>query len=478
MPQVKESCGVVGVYGPQDAAYRAYRGLFALQHRGQEAAGIVSSDGIRTHIRRDLGLVREVFADFDFSSLPGRSAIGHVRYSTTGSTTARNAQPLLMEYSMGPLAVAHNGNLVNAKKLRDEYETYGSIFQTTSDSEILVHMLARPAHAFRRDAAAHCLRHLKGAYSFVLLTPKQLIGTRDPFGFRPLALGRMDEGFALASETCALGRIGAEFVREIEPGELIFIDEHGIRSEMHTPPAEVGGPAYCIFEQIYFSRPDSVVFGQNVHMARKALGKCLAKTHPADADVVVPVPEGGRSAAIGYSEGSGIPLDRGFIANLYVGRTFIRPAQRDRETFAETKISVIRQVVDGRRVVVIDDSVVRGTTLRGRLALLRAAGAREVHLRVTCPPHRHPCFYGIDFPTREELLAHNRDVDEIARILNVDSIGYQTVDGMLSCMCNPPGHYCTACFTGDYPVLPEDNMDKFALERPRTGRPVHVEKTE
>lgn len=472
MPEIRESCGIVGVFGPPDASYRAYRGLYALQHRGQEGAGIVSSDGVRMYQHKSPGLLSRVFSEFDFSDLPGRFAAGHVRYSTTGSSTPANVQPLLMEYSAGPIAVAHNGNLVNAKRLRQEYESYGSIFQTTTDSEIVVHLLARPAHAFRRDSFGHCLGHLRGAFSLVLLTPGCLMGARDPHGLRPLCLGRMEDGFALASESCALDQIGAELVREVESGELVTIDDKGVKSEVFAAPSSVGGPAHCIFEHIYFARPDSMVFGQNVHMARKALGKRLAQDSPVEADVVVAVPEGGNSAAIGYSEQSGIPLDRGFISNLYVGRTFIRPAQRDREDFADIKINVVRHAVDGKRVVVVDDSVVRGTTLRKRLALLRKAGATEVHLRITCPPHRYPCFYGIDFPTREELVAHEREVTGIAEIMGVDSLGYQSVPGMLECMVNPTDHYCTACFTGEYPVFPEDDTDKFALERPRTERPV------
>jgi len=467
MPEVKESCGLVGVYGPVDASYRAYLGLYALQHRGQEAAGIVSADGERMYNHRSLGLLAEVFHEFNFAELPGRMAVGHVRYSTTGSTSNMNTQPLLMEYSKGQIAVAHNGNLVNAKVLRAEYQSYGSIFQTTSDSEIIVHLLARPAHNYRRDSVAHCLKHLKGAFSFVMMTQDKMVGARDPWGFRPLSLGRLHDGYILASETCALDQLGAEFLREVEPGEIVSIDENGIRSEIYTNPAEVGGPKHCIFEHIYFAKPDSVIFGQNVHMVRKALGKRLAQEHPVDADVVIAVPEGGSSGAVGYSAQSGIPLDRGFVANLYVGRTFIRPAQRDRENSADIKINVIKEVVNGKRVIVIDDSIVRGTTLRNRLARLRRAGAKEIHLRITCPPHRYPCFYGIDFPTKEELIAHNRDEAEIGRILGVDSLGYNSVEGMLSVMAEPPGNYCVACFTGEYPIAPEDDMDKFSLERPK-----------
>lgn len=465
MAEAREACGVVGVFGPADAAYKTYAALFALQHRGQEAAGIVSSDGVRVYQHKSLGLLTKVFEGYDFSRLPGNLAIGHVRYSTTGSSSARNVQPLLMEYSRGCLAVAHNGNLVNAKSLRREYEAYGSIFQTSTDSEIIVHLLARPAHSHRKDALAYCLRRLKGAFSFVFLTSRQLQAARDGHGFRPLVIGRLPDGLVIASETCALDQLAAEFVREVEPGELVTVDEHGVRSELHTPPSEVGGPAHCIFEHIYFARPDSLLFGQSVHEVRKALGRRLAEEQPVDADVIVPVPEGGSSAAVGFSEQSGIPQDRGFVANLYVGRTFIRPAQRDRESAADFKINAVRAVVEGKRVVVIDDSVVRGTTLRKRLALLRRAGAREVHLRVSCPPHRHPCYYGIDFPTPQELLAHQRTMDEIARIMAVDSIGYLSEPGMLSCMSQPPAHYCTACFSGRYPVLPDDDMNKLALER-------------
>ncbi|MBN1808536.1 MAG: amidophosphoribosyltransferase [Planctomycetes bacterium] len=470
MPKARESCGLAGVYGPEDAAYRVYLALYSLQHRGQEGAGIVSSDGVRLHGHRHLGLVGEVFGGYDFSALPGRQALGHVRYSTTGSTSNVNTQPLLMEYRNGEIAVAHNGNIVNARALREEYESYGSIFQTTSDSEIIVHLIARPAHAYRRDALAHCLRHLQGAFSLIIMTSEALMGARDPWGFRPLALGKVSEGYVLASETCAFDQLQAEFIREVEPGELVTIDDKGIRSEIYMSPAEVGGTAHCVFEHIYFARPDSVVFGENVHTVRKRLGRKLAEAHPVDGDTVVSVPEGGTSAAIGYSEASGLPYDRGFVANLYVGRTFIRPAQRDRENSADIKINVVKDVVDGKRVVVVDDSIVRGTTLRNRLARLRRCGAREIHLRITCPPHRHPCYYGIDFPTSDELIAHGREEEEIGRMLGVDSIAYLSVEEMLEVMSKDRDGYCTACFSGEYPVIPEGRMDKFVFEQPRYGK--------
>ncbi len=459
----REACGVFGAFGCPDAAHRTYYGLWALQHRGQESAGIVVSDGERIRSKKGLGLLSEAIGFDELPELPGHVAVGHVRYSTTGAKRVQNIQPLVIEYSQGIVAVAHNGNLTNARTLRRLYEARGSIFQTSTDSEIFVHLLADPAHMGAAEPLAECVRSVRGAYSLLLLTATGLTAARDPHGFRPLSIARLDGGYVVASETCAFDLIGAEFLRDVEPGEIVFIDENGLRSHRFARDHSARC-AHCIFEHIYFARPDSMVFGESVHNVRARLGENLAEAYPVDADLVMSVPDSGNSAALGYSRRSGIPLDIGFISNRYVGRTFIKPAEEGRERSVGIKLNVVRDVVRGKRVVVVDDSIVRGTTCRARLSVLRQAGARELHLRISAPPIRHACFYGIDFPHVDELIAGAKSVEEIERFLGVDSLGYQTVDGLLAAVLGPPETYCLACFTGDYPVEVERDMDKLAME--------------
>jgi amidophosphoribosyltransferase len=398
-----------------------------------------------------------------------------VRYSTTGSSRPQNIQPLVVDYSNGLVAVAHNGNLVNARTLRDEYEAYGSIFQTSTDSEIIVHLMARPEHVGKKDHLARSLKLIKGAFSFLFMTKDSLIGARDPQGFRPLILGRIHaeghlgtigEGYVLCSETCALDQVGAEFIREIEPGEIVTINADGVHSSFFVDKSEVK-PAHCIFEHVYFARPDSMIFGDHVHDVRIKLGARLAEEQPAKADVVFAVPDSGNAGAIGFARRSGIPHDMGFIRNHYVGRSFIKPNQDERESVVAMKFNVVRSAVRGKRCVVVEDSLIRGTTFRKQAKILREAGATEVHLRITCPPTLNACYYGIDFPNREELIAARmkNHVPAIAEWLGVDSLGYLSVEGLLASVSKPAGHYCTACWTAKYPIVPVDSMDKFSMER-------------
>ena len=463
----KHECGVFGVYGHPNAAELTYYGLYALQHRGQESAGIVSAreESSNFRIRRGMGLVGQVFSEQDLKELTGIRAIGHVRYSTTGSSTIKNAQPITVETSRGQIAIAHNGNLVNAGRLRTELEADGSIFQTTTDSEVILHLISRPNPAIGGGALAQALSRVHGAYSLVLMGEKELIGARDPFGFRPLVIGKLDDGIILSSETCALDLVGADFVREVEPGEVVVADDNGLRS--FKPHSEPSREALCVFEFVYFARPDSQLGGRNVSHARIRMGRELARMHPVEADIVVPVPDSGTYAALGYSEQSGIPMEQAFVRNHYIGRTFIQPSQLIRDFNVRVKLNLIRSAVQGKRVVVVDDSIVRGTTARARVTNLREAGAREVHIRVSCPPHRFSCHYGIDFPDPKDLLANRMTKEEITRYLGADSLGYLDVDGMVKACKIPASKFCLACFTGDYPVpfSPED--DKGVLERRR-----------
>jgi len=463
----KEYCGLFGIFGDDEAVQKTYFGLHSLQHRGQESAGIASSDGKTLQCYAGMGTVRRVFRNGRdvFDKLPGRTAIGHVRYSTTGASRAVNCQPLMAEYSQGQVAMAHNGNLINAARLRDEYEAYGSIFKSTADTEVIAHLLAKPTHVRHPDPLGHVLNHLQGAYSLLFLFADRIEAARDPFGIRPLCIGQTEEGcYVAASETCALDAVGAKFIREVEPGEIVRLDKDGISSRFFVTPGTVT-PAHCIFEHIYFAKQNSTFFGENVHEYRKKVGRQLASEHPVEADVVIPVPDSGTSAAIGYAEQSGIPFDMGLVRSHYVGRTFISPDQKIRELEVKLKLAVVNEVVAGKRIVVVDDSIVRGTTTRGKIMALRLAGAKEIHMRISCPPIRFPCFYGVDFPTKEELLANNRDLEQIREFLGVDSIGYVSLEGMLSCAVLRADHYCTACWSGEYRIPVDVMVNKFAMER-------------
>ena len=466
----KHECGVFGVYNHPNAAELTYYGLYALQHRGQESAGIVTAKEIGKPfaIKRGMGLVGQVFSEQDLKELAGTRAVGHVRYSTTGSSNLKNAQPLTVETSRGQIAIAHNGNLVNAGALRGELEAAGSIFQTTTDSEIILHLISRPNPAIGGGALAQALSRVHGAYSLILMGENEVIAARDPFGFRPLVIGRLDEAIIFSSETCALDLVGAEFVREVEPGEVVVADEGGLRS--FKPHAETPRESLCIFEFVYFARPDSQLAGRNVSHARTRMGRELARLHPVEADIVVPVPDSGTYAALGYSEQSGIPLDQAFVRNHYIGRTFLQPTQLIRDFNVRVKLNLIRSAVQGKRVVVVDDSIVRGTTARARVTNLREAGAREVHIRVSCPPHRFSCHYGIDFPNPKDLLANRMTRQEITKYLGADSLGYLDVDGMVRACGIPANKFCLACFTGDYPVpfAPEDNKEVLERQRDRS----------
>ncbi|MBN2315515.1 MAG: amidophosphoribosyltransferase, partial [Sedimentisphaerales bacterium] len=463
----KENCGLFGIFGDDQAVSKTYFGMHSLQHRGQESAGIASSDGETIQCYTGMGMVRRVFRGGSgiLEKLSNPMAIGHVRYSTTGASRAANSQPLLAEFSRGQVAVAHNGNLINATQLRDEYEAYGSIFKSTSDTEVIIHLLAKPTHINKPDPLGHVLSHLQGAYSLVFLFGDYIEAARDPHGIKPLCIGQTEKGaYVVASETCALDAIGAEFVREVEPGEIVRLDKEGLHSRFFVTPGIVT-PAHCIFEHVYFAKQNSTLFGENVHEFRKKLGRRLATEYPADADVVIPVPDSGTSAAIGYAEQSKIPFDMGLVRSHYVGRTFIAPGQKLRELEVRLKLAVVNEVVKGKRVVVVDDSIVRGTTTRGKIRTLRRAGAEEIHMRVSCPPIRYPCFYGIDFPTKEELLANGRDLKQIADFLEVDSVGYISLEGMLSCAALPADHYCSACWSGKYRIPINAKAGKSTLER-------------
>jgi amidophosphoribosyltransferase len=449
LDELKENCGVFGIFGHKDAARFAYLGLYALQHRGQESAGIAIADGSKIECYKGMGLVSEVFNEEKLAKMKGHLAVGHIRYSTTGSSEIKNAQPLVVDYFQGSVAIAHNGNLVNTQSVRRKLEEHGSIFQSTMDSEMIVHLLAK-AHGERfEDRLIKALKQVKGAYSLVVMNKDQLVGVRDPHGFRPLCLGVLDGSYVFSSETCALDLIQAEYLREIEPGELVIVDRKGLRSLKPFPRTR---PAQCIFEYIYFARPDSLAFGKSVYSIRKNLGRELAKESPVDADIVVPMPDSGNCAALGFFEVSGIPFEMGFIRNHYVGRTFIQPSQPVRDLGVKIKINPVRDVIKGKRVVVIEDSIVRGTTSRTRMKNLREAGAKEVHMRVSCPPHRYPCFYGIDFPTREELIASSHSTEEIRKYLGLDSLGYLSMEGMIKSMPFRKNEFCLSCFDGNYPV--------------------------
>lgn len=456
------------MFGHPKAAELCYFGLFALQHRGQESAGIVSASGPRSRFIRhvDMGLVSQVFSEAKLERLSGTRAIGHVRYSTTGSSNITNAQPLMVNCGRGQIAIAHNGNLVNAAELRQSLEDSGSIFQTTVDSEIILHLLAQPTRP-GQSSLAH-LRRMQGAFSLVMMSEKEIIGVRDPFGFRPLMLGKLEDAWILSSETCAFDLVQAKFVREVAPGEVVIIDETGVRSEFPFE-GETNRHSLCVFEYVYFARPDSIMGGINVARVRTEMGRQLAIEHPAKADLVIPVPDSGNYAAMGFGEQLGIPYEHAFVRNHYIGRTFLQPSQLIRDFNVRVKLNLIREMVEGKSVVVVDDSIVRGTTARSRVVSLREAGAREVHMRVSCPPHRFACHYGIDFPDPEKLIANQHSLDEIARYLQVDSLGYLSLDGMVKATGQSPDSLCLACFNGKYPVPVDPAFEKYIMEHRRKG---------
>ncbi len=460
----KEFCGIVGVYGPEKAAGLVYLSLYALQHRGQESAGIVSSDGEKVHRYAGPGLVNDVFCKpeiIDF--LPGRLAIGHNRYSTTGSEDEMNAQPILVTTADGPLALGHNGNLSNSRAIREQLQREGAIFRSGTDSEPILHLIARSRAGNLLDKIEDALRQLRGAFSLVLLTRDKLIAARDPQGFRPLALGRLGKnGYVVASETCAMDLIEVEYLRDVAPGEMIVIDKKGLHSKMFAPNQP---HAHCIFEYIYFSRPDSRIFGEYVDKTRRKLGRRLAEEHPAEADIVISVPDSSNTAALGYANASGIRFELGLIRNHYIGRTFIQPRQSIRNFNVKVKFNPVGGVLKGQRVVVVEDSIVRGTTLKVLTQLIRKAGAKEVHVRVSSPPICHPCYYGMDFPTRTELIATEKSVDEIRQYLNVDSLGYLSLKGLRSSVPSQGEGYCAACFGGGYPVQIEESFSKEQYEQ-------------
>ncbi len=444
-----DECGVFGVFGHEEASKLAYLGLYALQHRGQESAGIVSSDGTELHLHRAMGEVEEIFTPSVLANLPGDLAIGHTRYSTAGDKALLNAQPIVIDCNKGKVALGHNGNLTNAAEWRRKLEHRGSIFQTNSDTEVIVHLLARSQARNLSGALGDALNQVEGAYSLLVLTTDELIAVRDPRGFRPLNLGRLGDAWLVASETCAFDLLNAQYVREIEPGEMVRISRCGVES-IHFAPEKPH--QQCIFEHVYFARPDSIIFGRSVNESREALGRTLAKEHPANADIVVPVPDSGVPAAVGYALESGIPFRMGLIRNHYIGRTFIEPSQAIRNFGVKLKLNPIRSLIEGQRVVLVDDSIVRGTTSRKIVRMMRESGAREVHMRISCPPTISPCYYGVDTPTREELIASSSTPEEICKFLGADSLGYVSLAGMKQAVGDTQGNYCTSCYTGVYPT--------------------------
>jgi len=455
-------CGIIGVSNHEEAANIAFLGLYALQHRGEEAAGIASYDGKNIHITKNPGLVADAFDEQSLKGLKGRTAIGHSRYSTTGSSNYKNIQPFLVTHRNRPIAVAHNGNLTNTETLYQKLEEEGSIFQTSMDSEVIVHLLAKTRNGDLKKWFVTVLNQLRGAFSLIFLVEDVLVGARDIQGFRPLCLGKVDDSYILASESCALDLIRAEFIREIEPGEVVFIKNNKIESA-YLDGRDSAKRAHCIFENIYFSRPDSDIFGDNVYQVRKRLGTQLAKEHPVKADFAMSIPDSGNYAAVGYANELDLPYEVGIIRNHYIGRTFIQPSQFLRDFRVRVKLNPIKSVLKGKKIVIVEDSIVRGTTSRSRVEELRRAGAKEIHMRISCPPIRFPCFYGIDFPSKEELIASNKSVKETADFIKVDSLEYLSLEGMLSVMKESEG-YCDACFTGNYPVEVPKNKSKYLLE--------------
>ncbi|MBM3870392.1 MAG: amidophosphoribosyltransferase [Verrucomicrobia bacterium] len=461
----KHYCGVFGIFGHPNAAELTYYGLYALQHRGQESAGIVTCDGRQFREHKGMGLVPQIFQGSILHKLVGDMAVGHTRYSTTGSSHIRNAQPLTVDCARGQIAVAHNGNLTNAAQLREELEAKGSIFQTTVDSEIILHLMAQPNDPRGESSLINTVRRIEGAFSLVIMTEHELIGVRDPHGFRPLSLGKVGDAWVLSSETCAFDLIHAKFVRDIAPGEVVIISKDGVRSVQAFPAQE--RRAFCIFEYVYFARPDSNLDGRNVYQTRVEMGRQLAREHPIAADIVVPVPDSGNCAALGYSLESGIPFEMAFVRNHYVGRSFLQPSQLIRDFNVRVKLNLITEMVRDKRVIIVDDSIVRGTTCKARVNNLKEAGAKEVHVLVSCPPHMHPCVYGIDFPDRNKLMAANHSLDEIRKYLNADSLHYLSLDGMVKATGHPRAGFCMACYDGNYPVAYDSKLEKNIMERRR-----------
>ncbi len=460
----REACGVFGIWGHPDAVRLTYYGLYALQHRGQESAGIATTQGQGINIHKGMGLVSEVFDEAALKDQEGTAALGHVRYSTTGSSVVVNAQPLVIRYRKGALALAHNGNLVNARQIRDKLEKEGSIFQTTLDTEVLAHLIARYGQGDLEEALSGSLKVLKGGYAFGILTEKVLIGIRDPHGIRPLSLGKLGNSWVLASETCAFDTVGAETARDVNPGEMVVIDDNGVRSIQAVKP---GRRVFCIFEYIYFARPDSNLDGLNVHAVRKEMGRQLAREAPADADLVTGVPDSSLSAASGFAEEAGIPYEIGLVKNRYVGRTFIQPDQKLRALGVRLKLNALEKVVRGKRVVLVDDSIVRGTTSRHIVQLLREAGAQEVHVRISSPPYRYSCYYGIDTSASAELIAAQKGITDIERLVGADSLAYLSTEGLVRAIGRGKADYCLACFNGDYAIDVSADAGKFALETSR-----------
>jgi amidophosphoribosyltransferase len=455
-------CGIFGIYGNKDAAQLTYLGLYALQHRGEESAGIISYNGRIVHHHKGMGQVGDLFDETIIKFLKGNIAVGHVRYSTTGSSNPKNIQPFVVNHRKQNIVISHNGNLLNTVSLHNELEREGSIFQTTMDSEIIAHLLVKSKEEDLTKQVTLSLARLRGAYSLVMMINGTLVGARDPFGWRPLCLGKLNGAYVLASETCALDLIQAEYIRDIEPGEIIFISKKGLKS---VKPFEVKKHALCIFEYIYFARPDSNIFGKSVYLSRERLGRELAREHPVNCDIVMPIPDSGSYAAVGFTKESGMPYEMGIIRNHYVGRTFIQPSQHIRDFRVRVKLNPIKDVLRNKRIAVIDDSIVRGTTTRTRIKALRKAGAKEVHMRISCPPLRYPCFFGIDFPTKKELIASNKTIKQMQDFMGLDSLKYLSLEGMLKAMLLPKEEFCTACFTGDYPLKFPKNISKYNLEK-------------
>ena len=466
----REECGVFGIFGHTEAANMTYLGLYALQHRGQESAGIAAADGERVRVSRDMGYVADIFDSRTLGELPGTRAIGHVRYSTAGESKLSNAQPILIDCAHGQIALCHNGNLVNAKELREELVRQGSIFQSNSDTEVILHLYARSKAGSVEDAVVDSVSQVQGAFSLVMLTKDRLIAVRDPHGFRPLALGRLDGAYVVCSETCAMDLIGASYERDVEPGEVLVISEGGVRSIKPYPPAPL---AHCIFEHVYFARPDSYVFGKSVNEVRTELGRVLAREQPVAADVVVPVPDSGVCAAMGYADESGVPLRMGLIRNHYVGRTFIEPQSSIRHFGVRVKLNPVKSILAGQRVILVDDSIVRGTTSRKIVRMVRATGAKEVHVRISCPPTISPCFYGVDTPRKADLIAATHTLDQIRDFIEADSVAYLSLEGLLSTVAPDRASYCTSCYTGRYPVeFPRDEAGYLQLALKLDKEPV------